>query len=261
MNFRDFHSFSDPDLLTVALTHKSRAFEERSGNGSTGLKEHNEKLEFLGDAVIGLVLADLLMVKFGTEAEGGLSKKRAALVNEEKLAELARQIGLDQALQLGKGEQKTGGGSKPRILACAFEAWIGAVFRDSGFEVASKVVSEVFKEQIELLSYAEVDFAADFKTRLQERTQTLLSVQPQYRLVDESGPAHERLFAVEVMVSRAAHKIDALIAKGWGRSKKAAEQAAAQIALKELEDWSEGLATESTRTEVSTLTHKESEPL
>jgi ribonuclease-3 len=218
------YQFTNPALLELALTHKSFANEAMSG-GSTPTDD-NERLEFLGDAVLDLALSDVLMKKFPTDPEGALSKKRASLVNEESLANVARNLGLEQFVKLGKGEIKTGGLQKPRILASSLEALIGAIFQDSGFILVSDVVEKLFADQLRLLG--ETEFSADFKTRLQERAQNIKRLTPTYRVESQSGPDHDKTFVVVVELG------DEALASGTGKSKKAAEQNAAQKALEML---------------------------
>lgn len=210
--------FKNRDLFDRALTHKSYAHEFRTKN------EHNEKLEFLGDAVLDLVLGEYLMVLFSADGEGGLSKKRASLVNEEILSQLAMDLELPRFLQLGKGEATTGGAQKPRLLASAYEALIGAMFLDGGFESVREFIRRDFTKLIADLDPSQ-DFERDYKTRLQEVMQKDTKETPIYELINEEGPPHERLFTVCVRVK------EVNLAMGTGRSKKNAEQAAAKKAL------------------------------
>lgn len=219
------YQFVNQELLELALTHKSFANEQL--NGSSTPKDDNERLEFLGDAVLDLALSDVLMKRYPGDSEGALSKKRASLVNEDSLAQIAQAIGLEKYLKLGKGEIKTGGLQKPRILASTLEAMVGAVFQDSGYILVSNVIETLFAQPIE--SLGAVDFSADFKTRLQERAQGTGAKQtPVYRLESESGPDHDKTFNVIVELEGQA------LATGSGKSKKAAEQNAAKKALEML---------------------------
>jgi len=241
MKLEEIYSFINPKWLEVAMTHKSFANERRAtessatnvnaaSNGSTngvvtvGLDD-NERLEFLGDSVLSASLSARLMREFLAESEGSLSKRRASLVNEERLAGIALRLGLQDMLKLGKGEVKTGGSSKPRILACGLEALIGAIFLDSGFTEADRVVSYLFEEEIKNLHATVVDFERDYKTRFQEWTHGNRGTTPNYILVDEFGPAHSRSFRVAVFLG------EEEVARGEGKSKKAAEQDAARLAL------------------------------
>ncbi len=210
--------FTKPELLTRALTHKSYANENRSG------LEHNEKLEFLGDAVLDLVIGEYLFEFFPEDSEGGLSKKRASVVNEEVLSEIAQTLSLEQLLRLGKGEAQTGGAQKPRLLASAFEAVLGALFLDQGFEKTKAFIRERFQGKMSQLS-VEVDYEKDYKTRLQEVVQKKLKATPTYTLLSEEGPPHDRYFQVSVNV------LNETLGKGMGKSKKSAEQNAAEQAL------------------------------
>jgi ribonuclease-3 len=212
------YEFKNRDLFDRALTHKSYAHEFRTKN------EHNEKLEFLGDAVLDLVLGEYLMELFSADGEGGLSKKRASLVNEEILSKLASDLEISKVLQLGKGEATTGGAQKPRLLASAYEALIGAMFLDGGFEAVKGFLRRDFAKLIADLDPVQ-DFERDYKTRLQEVMQKDTKETPIYELINEEGPPHERMFTVCVRVK------EVNLAMGTGRSKKNAEQAAAKKAL------------------------------
>ena len=213
------HEFANLVHLQVALTHKSYRYE-----ASEKASQDNEKLEFLGDAVLDLVLSDLLMRNFASDQEGALSKKRASLVNEDALAQVAREFKLDEFLRLGKGERLSNGLQKPRILACSFEAILGAIYVDAGFEKAFKVIERIFVPKFSKIA-TEPDYASDFKTRLQERTQELYKCVPKYVTNGEHGPDHDKYFEVTVYIAQD------LAARGSGKNKKTAEQNAAQNAL------------------------------
>lgn len=206
------HRFVRPEHLTVALTHRSFSPEEAN----------NETLEFLGDAVLALAVADLLMERFPRAREGDLSKMRAALVNAETLAQKARDLDLGPHLRLGKGEEKSGGREKESILAAAYEAVLGAVYLDGGYEAARRTIGAEFGVDVAAQLGAE---SRDYKTRLQEITQRLFRETPVYTLVEESGPDHEKLFVSEIAIAGRS------CGRGVGRSKKMAEQAAAMTAL------------------------------
>ncbi len=214
------------DHLTLALTHKSFANEMLAGHSTVG--HDNERLEFLGDAVLDLTLSDILMRRFPNDSEGGLSKKRASLVNEETLFRIAGQLTLERLIRLGKGEVKTGGLAKPRILASSVEAMLGAVFLDGGYQAVSRVVEKLFLSLLDDVSRSDVDFRDDFKTRLQERVQEKHRSTPIYRVERETGPDHDKQFEVSVRL------FENIIATGVGRSKKAAEQDAARQALEKM---------------------------
>ncbi len=221
------YKFQRPELLELAFTHKSYA-NERLGGSST-VADDNERLEFLGDAVLDLALSELLMKRYPGDPEGALSKKRASLVNEDSLAKLAQQNGFDQHLKLGKGEIKTGGLSKPRILASSLEAVIGAVFQDTGYIMVTNLIEELFRDQLQRLETETTDFSSDFKTRLQEHAQSSLRKStPTYRVESESGPDHDKIFVVVVEVD------SEILARGSGKSKKSAEQDAAKTALESM---------------------------
>ncbi len=214
------YTFEDPFLLQEALTHRSYAQES-----NRGLRD-NERLEFLGDAVLGLVLSDSLLREQPQAREGELSKLRSQLVSEKYLAELARAIGLRGHLLLGRGEEKSGGRQKRSILAGAFEALVGAIYLDAGFELCSSVLWELFLNYVNgPLDHVEL---ADFKSRFQEFLQKQGKSRPVYRVVREYGPAHEKTFEVELRVR------GEVLAVGRGPSKKSAEQQAAKKGLARL---------------------------
>jgi ribonuclease-3 len=213
------YDFKKKELLSQALTHKSAYYESKIEVGG-----HNEKFEFLGDAVLDLVLSELLMELFPEDGEGNLSKKRASLVNEGVLCQIAKALDLSKHLHLGKGEQMTGGEKKPRLLASAYEALIGAVFIDGGYDTAKAFLRSTFEPIIRELNPQD-DFSTDYKTKLQEEVQSVLKEAPSYVLVSESGPAHDRLFEVEVRIRNRP------LASASGKSKKAAEQEAARQSL------------------------------
>jgi ribonuclease III len=182
-------------------------------------------LEFLGDAVLDLAVSDLLMRRYPARSEGDLSKMRAALVNTTVLAEKAALLGLGPLLRLGKGEERSGGRTKPSILAGAFEALLGAVYQDGGFEAARRLVERYFADDVEEKELGR----QDYKTRLQEISQMLFHAPPSYRIVDESGPDHDKHFVTEITVG------GKVLGKGEGKTKKQAEQQAAKKALSELQ--------------------------
>jgi ribonuclease III len=216
------YSFGKPQLLALALVHRSAL--ARAG-------QNNEKLEFLGDAVLDLAISDLLMERFPTADEGELSKRRAALVNARVLAAKAAAMNLGAELRLGRGEEKSGGRKKASILAAAFEAVIGAVYLDGGFGAAREVVSHHFRED---LVRAGGESPIDHKSRLQEITQQVFHETPTYALVQASGPDHDRAFVVEISIA------GRLSGRGEGKSKKEAEQQAALEALTEIEKRAKG---------------------
>jgi len=207
----------DPVHGLAALTHKSYVNEHRDQGAD------NERLEFLGDAVVDLAVSHRLMERFPDADEGELSKLRALLVNEETLARVARHLGLGGLLRMGRGEEMTGGRDKSSVLADALEAVIGAVYLSSGLPGALSVVDRLFGDLLQ--GVAEGKSGEDWKTRLQELVQTRLRQSPRYRVVSEEGPDHSKTFEVEVTVGTE------LFARARGRSKKEAEQAAARETL------------------------------
>jgi len=215
------HQFREPRLCEQALTHKSWANENQVPGRS-----HNERLEFLGDAVLSLVVSDLLMKRHPNSPEGELSKTRAAVVNEAGLARVAESLSLGQWIFLGKGEEQAGGRSKPSILADTLEALIGSVYVDAGFDAAYRSVEALF---VERLLEAQNVAGRDYKSRLQELSQAHLKLAPTYIVVAQTGPEHETTFEV------AAHIGSREYARATGRSKKAAEQAAAAQAFELVE--------------------------
>jgi ribonuclease-3 len=210
------YSFSDSDLLRRCLTHISHSRGKRDG--------HNETLEFLGDAVLDLAVSDVLMRRFPERSEGDLSKMRASLVNSTVLAEKAAQLNLGALLRVGKGEERSGGRKKKSILAGAFEALLGGIYWDGGYEAARRVVERYFSPDIKGKGLGQ----EDYKTRLQEISQMLFHAPPFYRLVAETGPDHEKRFVTEIVIS------GRVLGRGEGRSKKQSEQEAARKALEEL---------------------------
>ena len=215
------YTFKRADLLQKALTHKSFSNEKRLGK-----LENNERLEFLGDAVLELCVTELLIQHFPSDPEGVLSSKRSQLVNEITLAKLAEELELHKVLQLGKGERQTNGHLKPRLLASALEALFGAIYLDGGFSVAQKYIKTVFEKTLQELE--EVDSHKDYKTRLQELIQKEHRITPKYSLEKTEGPEHKKQFFVKVQVN------GETLASGEGKSKKEAEQKAAEEAWKEL---------------------------
>jgi ribonuclease-3 len=210
--------FDDKERAVAALTHKSFVNENR-GRGALD----NERLEFLGDAVIDLAVSHRLMELCPAASEGQLSRLRAALVSEEGLARVARSLRLGELLQLGRGEEITGGREKSSLLADALEAVVAAVYLQGGMAAVLGVVDRLFGTALERARDGDLDH--DFKTELQETAQAVLKASPRYRVVREEGPDHAKTFEVEVTVGGEAQ------GRGTGRSKKDAEQAAAHAAL------------------------------
>jgi ribonuclease-3 len=211
-------SFQDPKQALVALTHKSYINEHKDEP-----QDDNERLEFLGDAVVDLAIGQRLMERFPRANEGELSKLRALIVNEEGLARVARAVGLGDLLLLGRGEALTGGRDKPSVLADALEAVVGALYLGNGMPAVLEFIDAFFGEALE--GVAEGRQGRDHKSVLQEAAQQRLKSSPRYRVVSESGPEHEKIFEVEVSIA------GEMYARSTGRSKKEAEQAAAEKTL------------------------------
>ncbi|MDH3308543.1 MAG: ribonuclease III [Acidimicrobiia bacterium] len=211
------HEFTDPSLLEHALMHRSYA-AERDG------EDDNERLEFLGDAVLQLVVTDHLFANYPSLREGTMAKVRAACVNRDELASIARQVDLGRHIVLGHGEEASGGRAKVSILADAMEAVIAAVYLDGGLGAARQVVLDLWRPLIE--ARAAEPGKRDYKTRLQEAL-AVRGFRPHYR-VTESGPDHEKEFTAELEIDGRSYGV------GTGRSKKEAEQEAASRALDEL---------------------------
>jgi ribonuclease-3 len=214
-------TFPDPHLALAALTHKSYTNEHKDQTDGD-----NERLEFLGDAVVDLAVSHRLMERFPRASEGELSKMRALIVNEDGIARVAREICLGDLLLLGRGEERTGGREKSSVLADGLEAVIGAVYLGLGMAGALGMVDRLFGPALD--GVADGRSGYDYKTLLQEDAQNRLKLSPRYRIVSESGPDHEKRFEVEVWIGKEA------FARAVGRSKKEAEQAAARQTLEKL---------------------------
>jgi ribonuclease-3 len=220
--FKELHyEFSNTRLLEEALTHKSFT------NENLGTDEDNQRLEFLGDAVIGLVVAEALMERLPQATEGQLTPRRALLVKEASLAEMARGIHLGDLLLLGRGEEMNNGRDRPSILSDAVEAVVGAVYLDGGYDASRKLVLKWIGSQFALVS--DTARPVDVKTFLQEVLQAKGVEMPCYEVIGEEGPDHEKIFEVEISVGKS------VLARGRGRSKKEAEKDAARRALNEVE--------------------------
>ena len=217
------YRFKDRGLLEHALTHKSRAAEDVSG----GVAD-NESLEFLGDAVLGLVVADALFRQYPTYDEGQKSKIKASVVSTQALARQAEEIRLGDHLILGRGEEKTGGRFKQALLADAYEALIAAIYLDGGIEAAETFLRRELKEAIDA-GAARNFVGQDYKSALQERVQALGRALPEYRIAGEAGPDHRKIFSIEVVVS------GEVLGAASGKAKKEAEQEAARLAIARLE--------------------------
>jgi ribonuclease III len=216
------YTFKEPAILDRALTHRSRANEDASGSTID-----NESLEFLGDAVLGFVMADLLFRDYPQFDEGQKSKIKASLVSTATLALLARRLGLGEFLALGRGEEKTGGRKKQALLADSYEAVIAAIYLDGGTDEARGFVSREFAEELEDVRSPEF-WGRDYKSALQELVQSHTMHLPEYNVAAESGPDHRKIFHVEVRVQ------GEVKGTARGQSKKAAEQEAARKAIERL---------------------------
>lgn len=217
------YRFRDVDLLVTALTHRSYVNENRQPGVSD-----NERLEFLGDSVLGLCVSDLLIKKYVDGSEGDLTKMRSVLVGEKNLAQLARGLQIGNCLLIGRGEENAGSRARDSFLANAFEAVVAAVYLDSGYENVRAVVRKLIEPFLEKETLPSDYF--DYKTLLQEFCQRKFKTIPMYLLADTSGPEHAKVFEVKVVI------VDKLTAIGTGTSKKEAEKQAAQMAWKILQD-------------------------
>lgn len=211
--------FRDPELIGQALVHSS--FFNENAAAAAG---HNERLEFFGDAVIGVIVSRLLFDRYPDEDEGSLTARRAALVNREALAVMALELGLDRHLRLGRGETEAGGASRPSLLAAAFEAVAGALWLSEGHEPTEAILARLFAERMDALAEVEGP-PKSAKSRLQEWTQRHRGLKPVYRLVSTSGPPHEQEFEVAVTLD------GQRLATGNGSSRQRAEEQAADAAL------------------------------
>jgi ribonuclease-3 len=211
------HRFGEVKLLTEALTHSSFANEQEA------LDRDNERLEFLGDAVLELTVSEALFARFPEAPEGELTRMRARLVSEPTLAGLARDLGLSEALRLGKGEQMQGGRDRDSLLSDALEAILGAVFLDGGFEAARSLVERLYADHWP--SRPAAPKAKDHKSRLQEMTQRTHKARPVYTLAESFGPEHAKVFDVALSLP------DGRVVRAQGPSMKKAEQTAAAKAL------------------------------
>jgi len=214
------YTFNRRDLLTRALTHKSYSHEARQD----GVQD-NETFEFLGDSVLGFVIGDLLFQRFPTLDDGALSKIKAYLVSASSLATKARDYGMGEVIYLGVGEEKSGGRKKESLLANVFEAMIAGIYLDGGIEPARKFIERSFVRDLASIDQDDLLFQ-DYKTALQELAQGNGLQLPEYNVIDEVGPDHDKRFIVEV-------KVGNHLARGEGSSKKEAQQEAAKHALRD----------------------------
>ncbi len=214
------HRFTRRDVLTRALTHKSYSHEAKQED-----VRDNETFEFLGDSVLGFVIGDLLFHRFPEEDEGALSKIKAYLVSATSLASKARAYGMGEVIYLGVGEEKSGGRKKDSLLANLFEAMIAAIYLDGGIEPARALIERSFHDDIDRIDADDLLFH-DYKTALQELAQGKGLPLPEYNVIGEVGPDHDKRFIVDV-------KVGSLVTRGEGSSKKEAQQQAAKHALRE----------------------------
>ncbi len=216
----DYH-FKNPALLQQAITHKSYLNEAREKS-----QKDNERFEFLGDAVLDLVISQDLLLNYPDTPEGELSKMKARIVSETALAKVARRLEIGRFLLLGRGEEMTQGRAKPSLLANALEAILAAIYLDGGLESAGQVIQKIFKDDIAALLKTEA--FTDYKTELQELCQRDYEILPTYTVLSESGPDHQKTFEVQLSIKGNVY------GKGIGHSKKEAEQQAAREALEKL---------------------------
>lgn len=212
--------FRNPELLQQALTHRSFTHETDSE------VEDNERLEFLGDAVLNFLSGDMLYARFPDRAEGWLTRLRAALVRTESLRELAVDCQLGEALRMGKGEENSGGRKRKTNLCAAFEALVGALYLDQGVDAVRDFVLPMLETRLDKV--IEEASYQDARTQLQEWSQAELGITPSYDIIGESGPDHEKEYEAEVVIN------DEISGRGVGRSKRAAAQAAARDALQSI---------------------------
>lgn len=229
-NFEQFSKkikvkFADISLLQKALTHRSYLNEHKSA----GL-EHNERLEFLGDAVLELVVTSYLYKRFPTQDEGALTSYRSALVNTNSLSRAATEINLNDYLLLSRGEGRDMGRARQIIIADALEAVIGAIYLDQGYDAAATFISKHLLDVIDIDDIISKKLWLDAKSRFQERAQDKMGITPSYRTLKEAGPDHNKMFTLGVFLA------DVQIATGTGLSKQEAEQKAAEKAL-EVKGW------------------------
>ncbi|MGB9082168.1 MAG: ribonuclease III [Desulfuromonadaceae bacterium] len=216
------YSFRDPSLLVMALTHPSYLHEVSESHGGD-----YQRLEFLGDAVLGMLLAEMLYVRYPDWDEGALSQLRSRLAGQDILADRARRLKIGRFVLLGRGEEQTAGREKDSILADVLEALIAALYRDGGLQAARSLVAGLFEELV--AAPESLVLGRDSKSELQEYLSSHGSSPPEYRMVEESGPPHDRLFRFQILVD------DQVIGVGQGKSKKIAQQAAAAGALDKLQ--------------------------
>jgi ribonuclease III len=260
------HTFSRPELLVRALTHRSlaRQIAQESGSEDDAAATHNERLEFLGDAVLNLVVAEALFALHPEWQEGELTRVRAQLVSRQHMAQVASAIGLGDHLRLSKGEERSGLRRKSTVLSDSMEAVMGALFLDSGLEpVRAFARTQVMGDDAvaELAEQLRSGAAlGNYKSALQERLQAIHAGTPEYRVKNESGPPHRRKFVVEVRVKTADSTVGEPLASGSGKTKKRAEQDAARRALDDLLKSDRLLKSEANLPGSETLEQNQGEP-
>ncbi len=215
--------FNDPELLKRSLTHRSLLNEKKNKD-----LKHNERLEFLGDAVLELIISEYLFHKYPERPEGELTSFRAAIVNTSSLAEVSKELGIGEHLLMSKGEEMTGGREKEYLLANALEAILGAIYLDQGYDATKAFTIKHLTTKIENIVKYRLDI--DPKTKLQERSQRILKRTPSYKVIEEKGPDHEKTFTVVVKMN------GKIYGKGQGANKQKAEENAALKALEKIED-------------------------
>jgi ribonuclease-3 len=231
------HVFSSPELVERALTHSSQAREAEMLRAGTGIRVlDNEQLEFLGDAVLGLVTTEELFRRFPEFNEGQLSKLRAHLVSKNHLIHVAERLELGKYLRLGRGEEKSGGRNKAALLVDALEAVLGAVYLDAGLEPARAIILQkiIRPELDEFVSTGRASRITDYKSALQENLQAASRPQPAYVLVKESGPEHQKTFTIEARLFKLGNGAIEFVGRAEGSTKKNAEQEAARQVLEYL---------------------------
>ena len=215
------YTFKNKALLTEALTHRSFYYE----NPDTSTM-HNERLEFLGDSVLGFVVVEYLFLSDKNLKESAMAKIKSYLVKEAVLSEVANSLSLGTYLRLGRGEEATGGRTKKSLLSDAVEAILGAIYVEGGYQEAREVVLSLFREKMDTIMHSSV--LSDYKTELQEKTQLLFGVLPEYRVIKQEGEEHKKIFTIEVYIN------GKKFGRGTGRSKKEAQTFAAKEALSRL---------------------------
>jgi ribonuclease III len=223
--------FKDPKLLQLALTHKSFVREKGTDSKELNVNTFNERLEFFGDAVLKLVVSEFLMAAYPAEAEGELTKLRAAIISDSTLAKIAKNKNIGNYLLMSSNERKTGGATRKSNVANALEALIGAIYLDRGLESTKKFIVDFVKSEITHI--VENSIYCDYKSTLQELVQSYGWNLPEYRVINEKGPDHDKLFSVQVKVGK---RLKRWKTTGTGKTKKEAEQSAAHHMLQKVQE-------------------------